>query len=60
MVYHPPKNMEVKTRLNTTGVKLPVTSPVNPPFFKCIYMVEKFAISRDLIHSLTKNAIMLC
>ena len=60
IVYHPPKIMEVKTRLNTTGVKLPVASRVNPPFFKCLLMVERYVKSRDVIHCLTNNEIMLC
>ena len=52
--------MEVKTRLNTTGVKLPVASCVNPPFLEGIYMVEKYAGSRVVIHCLTSNEIRLC
>ena len=52
-VQGPPKIMEVKTHLNTSNVKLPVTSCVNSPYLKCIHMVEKSAYSRGVIHSLT-------
>ena len=31
IIHYPPQIMEVKTHLDTTKVKLPVTSRVNPP-----------------------------
>ena len=40
--------MEVNFCLNTTSVKLLVTSRVNPPYLKCIYMVEKYANTRGV------------
>ena len=52
--------MEVKSHLNTSSVRLPVISRVSPPYLKCIHMVEKYACSRDVIHSLTNNANMEC
>ena len=59
IVKHQPKIMEVKTRLYATSVKPPLTSRVNPLVLKWINMVEKYANSRDLLHSLTNNALML-
>ena len=51
--------MELSTHLNISSIKHPVTSRVNPPCVKCIHMVEKFAYSRGVIHSLTNNANMV-
>ena len=34
IVQYPPKNMEVKTHLNTTKVELLITSRVNPPYHR--------------------------
>ena len=45
-------------RLKTASVKLPVTSPVNQPYLKCIYMIEKYANGRDVILSIPGNVIM--
>ena len=59
VLHGPPKITEAKTHLNTSSVKLPVTSRVNPPYLKCIYMVEKKAYSRGVIFSLTNNVSMV-
>ena len=40
IIPYSPKNIGVETDSNTTKVKLPTTSRVNPPYLKCIYMVE--------------------
>ena len=40
IVHYSPKIIGVETDSNTTKVKLPTTSRVNPPYLKCIYMVE--------------------
>ena len=56
IVPYPPKIIEVKTHLITTKVKLPVVSRVNQANLECIYMAEKYACSRGVIHSLTSNA----
>ena len=48
--------MEVESCLNTTSLKLPVTTLVNPPYMKCIYKVEKYANIRGVIFLLTINA----
>ena len=56
IVQDPPKIVEVKSPLNTSSSRLPITSRVNSPHFKCIHMVGKYAYSRDVIESLTSNA----
>ena len=58
-VQDPHKIMVVKTHLNTSSVKLPVTSRVNPQYLKRIHMVEKYAHRRGVIHSLTNTANMV-
>ena len=58
-VQDPPKIIEIKTHLNTSCVKLPVTSRVNRLYLKCIHMAKKFAYSRGGTHSLTNNANMV-
>ena len=50
--------MEIKSPLNTISVKLPVTSRVNQSFLKWIYIVEKYANSRNVIYSVTNFAKM--
>ena len=45
--------MEIKSPLNTTSIKLPVTSRVSPSFLKWMYIAEKYVVSRDVIHSVT-------
>ena len=50
--------MELRSRLNTTSISLPVTSRVNQSYLKCIYMVEKHAKIRG-VSSLTINANMV-
>ena len=56
ILYDPPKIMEVKTDLNISSIKLPVTQRFKPPYLTYIYMVEKYAYSRGVIHSLTNTA----
>ena len=51
--------MEVKSCLNTTSVKLPVTPRVNPPYLKCINMVEKYPNIRGVNPFLQINANMV-
>ena len=51
--------MEVKSCLNTSSVKLPVTSRVNPTYLKCIYMVKKYVNIRAVIYLITINANMV-
>ena len=58
IVYHSTKIVAVKFCLKTASVKVPVTSRVNPLCLKCMYMIGKYANSRDVILSLTNNAIM--
>ena len=53
------KNIEVKTHLNISSVKLPVTPRVNPPYLRSIHRVEKYTFSGGVIHSLTNNANMV-
>ena len=54
-----PKLNEVRTNLNISIVKLPVTSRVNPPNMKCLHTVEKYAYSRGVTHSLPNTANMM-
>ena len=54
-----PKILALKTHLIISSVKLSVTTRVNPPYLHCIHMVEKYAYSRGVIHSLTNNANMV-
>ena len=57
IIWHdPPKTMEVKTHLNTSTVKLHVSSRVSPTYLKYIHMVEEYACSGGVIHSLKNNA----
>ena len=58
LVYHPTKIMAVKFCLKTASVKHPVTSRVKQPYLKSIYMIEKYANNRDVIHSVTNNTNM--
>ena len=41
IVHDQPKIMDVISLLSTSNLKIPVTSRVNRPYFKCIHMVEK-------------------
>ena len=50
ILHEPPKIMEEKTHLNTSTVKLPVTSRVNPPSMKNMDIVEKYDYSRCVIY----------
>ena len=59
-VEDPPEIMEVKTPLNTSNVKIPVTSRVKLPYSKCIHMVLMYAYSIGVIHSSTNIANMVC
>ena len=59
VLHDPPKIMEIKTDLKTSRVKFPVTARVNPAYLKCLYMVEKYAKSRVVIHSVTDNENMV-
>ena len=59
IVHDLPKFEDVKSLLNTSSVKLPVASRVNPPYLKCIHMVEKYVYSRGVNDSLTNNAKMV-
>ena len=59
IVPDPPKIMDVNSPLNTSSLKFLVTSRVNPPYLKCIHMVEIYAYSRGVIHSLTNDVNMV-
>ena len=59
IVNYPSKVMEVNFQSNTTKVLFPVTSPFNPPYLKCIYMVEKYVNIRAVIYFLTINVNMV-
>ena len=48
--------MELKSCINTTSVKLPVTYRINQRYLKCTYMVEKYAKIRGVNPFLTANA----
>ena len=53
------KIKEAKTHSNTSTAKLSVTPRVNPPYLKCIHMIEKHVYIRGVINSLTEMANML-
>ena len=59
LVPDPSKTMDVNSPLNTPSLKFPITTRVNPPYLKCIHMIEIYAYSRDVIHSLTNNVNMV-
>ena len=59
IVTDPPKITDVNSTLNTSSLKFPITSRVNPPYLKCIHMVEIYANSRGVNHSLTNNVNMV-
>ena len=59
IVPDPPKTMDVNSPLNTSSLKFPVTSRINPPYLKCIHKVEIYAYIRGVIHSLKNNVNMV-
>ena len=59
IVPDPPKIMDVNSPLNTSTLKFPLTSRVNPPNLKCKHMVEIHAYSRGVIHSLATDVNMV-
>ena len=49
IVLDPPKIMDVNFPLNTSNLKFPVTSHGNPPYLKCIHMVQIYAFGRSTL-----------
>ena len=41
IVHDPPKIIDVNSLISTSCLRLTVTPRVNPPYLKCIHMVEK-------------------